>query len=106
MEAPLLPQHCSERPARLVNQALLPKNRKLSKLIEATSPSITGVCIAIASSDLPLEFDIPVETLSNAPLQIAAFLRSRLTPTDRRANGAAVVLEKWQEHIQGSVFDV
>lgn len=104
---PLKPLPEFERPARFVNPALLPKSRRLSVLSDAAKPDVFTLCIMIAHSDDPLEFDIgPQAFESMGHPQLAAFLKSRmLRKPNRTANEDALIL-RWSQVVKGSEFDV
>lgn len=76
--SPLMPRPVSERPARLINPALLPKTRNLSALIKASSPNTLGLCALIAASDAPLNIDMSAQQFVNAPPMVASFMKSRI----------------------------
>ena len=103
---PLMPMPEYERPARLLNPALLPKSGKLSELIAASTPSTLGLCALIAASDAPLEIDLSAEQLKNAPAQIAAFLKSRMIMRGKENKPDVATLTVLERNLANTEYDI
>jgi hypothetical protein len=103
---PLLPTPECERPARLLNPALLPETRNLSGLIAASTPSTLGLCAMIAASDKPLTIDLSAQQLKNAPAQIASFLKSSLLSSGHKGEVDRGLLSVLERNIANTEFDV
>ena len=95
-----------ERPARLINPALMPETRKLSELIELSTPSGLALCAMIAASGQPLEIDLPVSKMKNATAQIASFLKSRLLQRGQLNADDRMAMAAFDHTIAGSDFDI
>ncbi|TQM94075.1 hypothetical protein [Roseinatronobacter monicus] len=78
---PLKPLPEYERPARYINPALLRQTRSLSALVEAAQPNAFALCVMIAHSPEPLDFDMSLEALQSVPQpQLAAFFNVERQP--------------------------
>lgn len=101
----LKPMPDQERPARFINSALLPQSRKVSDLIEASSPSELAFCAMVASSSEPLDFGKSAGGYQAAPAQIAAFLKSRMLQKANRTPKEDALLQVWSQKVNGTEFD-
>lgn len=100
----LKPTPESERPARLLNPALLPTSRQLSTLIQAASGTSFMVCVFIAAKPEPLIFDLPFEKLKTAKAQPAAFLKHRLQQQPNRTKQQEQLIHIWGEAIRDTAY--
>ena len=103
---PLLPTPDCERPARLLNPALLPETRQLSALIAASTPSSLGLCAMIAASDAPLVIDLSAGQLKNAPAQIACFLKSQLLRSANNGKADPTLMSALEQQLANTEFDL
>lgn len=102
----LIPSPVFERPARLLNPALMPQTRQLSALIAASTPSSLGLCAMIAASDAPLKIDMTAAQLKNAPAQIASFLKSRALADAKDNAEDRELLSVFDANIRGTDYDL
>jgi len=103
---PLKPLPEFERPARLLNSALLPRTNKLSEIVSAANNSSLAICAIISALKEPLFFDLPRDMLVSAPPQVAAFLKSRMLQTPNRAIEDPALTACWTNTVRGTEFDV
>ncbi|TQM90403.1 hypothetical protein BD293_0039 [Roseinatronobacter monicus] len=100
-----LPEY--ERPARLLNPTLLPQTRSLSALVEAAQPNAFALCVMIAHSPEPLDFDMSLETLQSVPQpQLAAFFKSRMLQKPVRSPDEDQLIVIWTATVKGTEFDI
>lgn len=110
---PLKPSPEFERPARFINPALMPPSRSLREFLDAEAgrhenPEIhtLAICARIAAVQGTLSFDMPQESLRNAPPQIAAFLKSRLFDKPDRTAAENALIAIWSDTLSGTEFDI
>lgn len=99
---PLKPLPEFERPARLLNPALLPKANSLSEIVEAGSNSHIAICAMLAALKEPLVFDMPREIMVKAPPEIAAFLHAKMRQVPQPDQE---LLTAWSTAFKDTEFD-
>ncbi|WP_142084843.1 hypothetical protein [Roseinatronobacter monicus] len=104
---PLKPLPEYERPARFINPALLRQTRSLSALVEAAQPNAFALCVMIAHSPEPLDFDMSLEALQSVPQpQLAAFFKSRMLQKPVRSPDEDQLIVIWTATVKGTEFDI
>lgn len=66
------------RPTRLLAPAIAPNSPRLSDLLRRAKDDALVLCVLIAASEQPLDFDLPLDTLRSADPRLAAFLRENM----------------------------
>lgn len=85
-----------DRLAQFLNPEILPEGSTLSELRGQSGGRQIAFCALIAACRAPLVWDLPEDTLCNAPPEIVAFLLPRLAALADRTGEQEGVLRVWE----------
>ncbi len=86
-----------ERPARLLNPALLPETESLRELALRADNDATRLAILLAARREPLVFDLSERQLLSANAKLQGFLRQNLARKPERNAAEEALLTAWNE---------
>lgn len=103
---PLRPEPAHERPARLLNSALLPDTLSLRDLTEAAGNQTLPLCAMIAAKQVPLIYDLPDSMIARAGPQLAAFLKANMARMSDPTPQQRSLMEIWSQTVKDTEYDV